>query len=77
MCPFEAVAMSHVHRKWNCERRDVTSVSRALARALVIGPSGVVGDVDASMGMIVGCSASPSFSVLGPNIIVGHETGLK
>ena len=44
--------------KGSCERSDVILVSRALARALVIGPSGVVGDVDVSMGMIVGCSAS-------------------
>ena len=40
------------------ERSEFTLVLIAFARTLVIGPSGVVGDVDTSMGMIVGCSAS-------------------
>ena len=44
------------------ERSEFTLSSIALARARVIGPSGVVGGVGASMGMIVGCSASNSFS---------------
>src|SRR5215216_7689943 len=39
-------------------RKEVTSDSRALARARVIGPIGVVGDEGRSMGMTVGCSAS-------------------
>ena len=40
------------------ERSEFTLSSIALARACVIGPSGVVGGVGASMGMILGCSAS-------------------
>ena len=40
------------------ERSEFTLSSIALARARVIGPSGVVGGVGAPMGMIMGCSAS-------------------
>jgi len=43
-------------RSW--ERSEFTLSLIALARAVVIGPSGVVEGVGASMGMIMGCSAS-------------------
>ena len=40
------------------ERSEFTLSSIDFARALVIGPSGVIGDVGRSMGMTLGCSAS-------------------
>ena len=51
---------SHISCKegGSSERSEFTLSSIALARALAIGPSGVVGGVGASMGMIVGCSTS-------------------
>ena len=63
------------------ERSEFTLSSIALARARVIGPSGVVGGVGASMGMIVGCSASHEFQlskkrdIYGPNY--GRSRALK
>ena len=50
MFPLEVVASS--------ERSEFTLSSIAFARALVIGPSGVIGGVGASMGVTLGCSAS-------------------
>ena len=54
------------------ERSEFTLSSIALARARVIGPSGAVGGVGASMGMILGCSASHCFFPLFS--LVDYET---
>lgn len=52
----------------NSERSEFTSVSIALARALVIGPLGVLGDGGMSMGITIGCrpkrnAGQPSYMV--------------
>ena len=51
---------SHVScaSKWKRERSDVTSVSRALAHARVMGPLGTWWGDGRSMGMTLGCSTS-------------------
>ena len=55
--------MSQFIESGSSERSEFTSCSIALARPRVIGPSGAVGGVDASMGMILGCSTSRSVLV--------------